>query len=180
MHWSETYVSNPNTSFFVHATPPLVNSNRFSWENQLFAYAKTKVQISFAVTAKLISAFVIATWIVNSLYFLNPKFQASNHLLWLYSPVCVGPRWKHWRPVFSQQGSTVVQIRDHASETCFISFKLAKEIRCGFYNIWWWLSEAILMSTHNIGFFEEITRLSLNYHQIHNLSLLSWNILALY
>ena len=44
--------------------------------------------------AKLISAFVIATKIVQSLYFLNPKFQASNHLLWLYSPVCVRTGWK--------------------------------------------------------------------------------------
>ena len=35
--------------------------------------------------AKLISAFVIATRIVQFLYFLNPKFQASNHLLCLYS-----------------------------------------------------------------------------------------------
>ena len=26
-------------------------------------------------------AFVFATWIVQSLYFLNPKFQASSHLL---------------------------------------------------------------------------------------------------
>ena len=50
-----------------------------------------KAQISFAVTAKLISTFVFATLIVESLYFLNPKFQASSHLLWLYSPVCVGP-----------------------------------------------------------------------------------------
>ena len=56
-----------------------------------FAYAKTKTQISFAVTAKLINAFVFATRIVQSLYFLNPKFQASSHLLWLYRPVCVGP-----------------------------------------------------------------------------------------
>ena len=30
------------------------------------------------VTAKLISAFVFATRIVQSLYFLNPKFQASS------------------------------------------------------------------------------------------------------
>ena len=58
---------------------------------RLFAYAKTKTQISFAVTAKLISAFVFATGIVQSLYYLNPKFQASSHLLWLYSLVCVGP-----------------------------------------------------------------------------------------
>ena len=46
-----------------------------------FAYAKTKTQISFAVTAKLISAFVFATQIVQSLYFLNTKFHASSHLL---------------------------------------------------------------------------------------------------
>ena len=31
------------------------------------------------------------TRIVQSLYFLKPKFQASGHLVWLYSPVCVGP-----------------------------------------------------------------------------------------
>ena len=48
----------------------------------------------FAVTAKLISVFVFAIWIVQYLYFLNPKFLASSHLLWLYSPVCVGPDWK--------------------------------------------------------------------------------------
>ena len=42
-----------------------------------FAYAKTKAQISFAVTAKLISAFVFATWI-KFLFFLNPKFQVCS------------------------------------------------------------------------------------------------------
>ena len=50
-----------------------------------FAHAKTKTQISFAVTAKLISAFVFATQIVQSLYFLNTKFPASSHLVWLYT-----------------------------------------------------------------------------------------------
>ena len=38
--------------------------------------------------------------VVQSLYFLNPKFQASSHLLWLYSPVCVGPGHKSRRQVF--------------------------------------------------------------------------------
>ena len=28
---------------------------------------------------------------VHFLFFLNPKFQASSCLLWLYSPVCVRP-----------------------------------------------------------------------------------------
>ena len=35
--------------------------------------------------------FVFATRIVQSLYFLNTKFQASSNPMWLYSPVCVGP-----------------------------------------------------------------------------------------
>ena len=38
-------------------------------KNKLFAYAKTKTQ----VTAKLISAFVFATQIVQSLYSINPN-----------------------------------------------------------------------------------------------------------
>ena len=63
-----------------------------------------------AVTAKLISTFVFATWIVHSLFFLNPKFQASNHLLWLHSLVCVGPGWKPRRPVFSHRGSKNVPL----------------------------------------------------------------------
>ena len=40
---------------------------------------------------------------IQSLYFLNLKFQASSHLLWLYSPVCVGPGRKPQRPAFSQR-----------------------------------------------------------------------------
>ena len=54
-------------------------------------YEKTKTQISCVVTAQLISAFVFATQMVQSLYFLNTKVKASSHLLLLYSPVCVGP-----------------------------------------------------------------------------------------
>ena len=33
------------------------------------------------------------------------EVQATSHLLWLYSPVCVGPGKKPRRPVFSQRGS---------------------------------------------------------------------------
>ena len=43
------------------------------------------------VTAKLISAFVFATWIVQFLIFLNPKCPTSSPLQCLYSPVCVEP-----------------------------------------------------------------------------------------
>ena len=47
-----------------------------SWENRLFAYAKTKAQISCAVIAQLISAFVFATQICTIiLFFLNPNFK---------------------------------------------------------------------------------------------------------
>ena len=42
---------------------------------------------------------------VQPLYFLNTKCQASSHLVWLYSLVCVGPGRKPRRPVFSQRGS---------------------------------------------------------------------------
>ena len=70
-----------------------------------FAYAKTKTQINFAVTAILISAFVFATQIVESLFFLYPKLQASSHLLWLYSLTCVGPGQNPRNPVFSERGS---------------------------------------------------------------------------
>ena len=88
-----------------------------------FAYAKTKAQISFAVPAKLISAFVFATRIVQSLYFLNPKFQASSHLLLLYSPVHVGPGRKSRKTVVSQRGSYNTHIHKvkttpHITITC--------------------------------------------------------------
>ena len=69
--------------------------------------AKTKTQISFAVTAKLISAFVFATRIVQFFYFINPKVQASSLLLCLYRSVCVGPvRKPHcW---FSHEAAQVI------------------------------------------------------------------------
>ena len=76
----------------------------------IFAYAKTKTQISCAVTAKLISTFVFATRIVQFLFYLNPKFQVSGHLLRLYSPVCVGPGRMPLRPVFSRRGSIMKQL----------------------------------------------------------------------
>ena len=44
-----------------------------------------------AVTAKLISAFVFATRIVQFLFYINPKFQVSISFLCLYRLVCVGP-----------------------------------------------------------------------------------------
>ena len=58
-----------------------------------------------SVIAKLTSAFVFATWIVQFLYFLNPRFAASSHLLWSHSLVCVRPGRKHRLLVFSREVS---------------------------------------------------------------------------
>ena len=86
---------------------PLTASNIWvtSWESRLFAYAKTKMQISFAVTAQLISTFVFATRIVQFLFFFNPKRKTSSLFLWFHRPFCVRLGWKPWRPIFSRHGS---------------------------------------------------------------------------
>ena len=54
------------------------------------------MQISFAITAKLISAFGFTAWKVQVLLFLNRKFEAAkcNVLLRLYRPPSVGPGLK--------------------------------------------------------------------------------------
>ena len=70
-----------------------------------FCLGENKGADHFAVTAKLISTFVFATRIVQFLFYLNPKFQASSSFLSLYRPVCVGPGRKPRRPVFSHRGS---------------------------------------------------------------------------
>ena len=72
---------------------------------------KTKTQISFAVTAKLISAFAFAIRIVQFLYYLYPKFQASSHLLELYRLVRVGPGRKPER-WFSHDAAYNYNFRD--------------------------------------------------------------------
>ena len=51
---------------------------------------------------------VFAIRIVQSLYFLNPKFKLSSYLLLLCSPVRVGPDGKPRNPVFSRRGSIMV------------------------------------------------------------------------
>ena len=58
--------------------------------NISYMQKQKRIIISFTVIAKLISAF-FAIRIVQFLYFLNPKFPSSNHLLCLYSSVCVEP-----------------------------------------------------------------------------------------
>ena len=58
-----------------HMRKPTICIGENKGADQLRSY------ISFAVTAKLISAFAFATWIVQFLVYLNPKFQASSSFL---------------------------------------------------------------------------------------------------
>ena len=58
-------------------------------------------------TAKLISTFVFATSIVQFLFYLYPKFQASSLLIRLYRPVCVGHDRKRKLLEFSCKSSFV-------------------------------------------------------------------------
>ena len=76
----------------------------------LIEHAITKAQISYVVTVQQISAFIFATSIVQSLYFISLKFQYSSHLLWLYSPVCVVPGQKSQRQIFSRCNSNIIDI----------------------------------------------------------------------
>ena len=107
-----------------------------------FCICATKTQISFAVTTKLISAFVFANRIVQSLYFQNPKFQASSHLLWLDGPLCVRPGQKLRRQVFSQCSSTLTCIRPLTfSPVCFRSLDVFVLGSCGSHGELTWFSE---------------------------------------
>ena len=59
---------------------------------KLFAYAKTKAHISCMVETDQCLYFSYIDSTVPIL--LDPKFQASKHLQWLYSQVCDGPDQK--------------------------------------------------------------------------------------
>ena len=86
-----TFIYHEHCLFSLRKNKTKINRMSLVMRKVAFAYAKTKSQISCAVTGQLISAFAFATGIVESLFFLDPKFQASSHRLWLYSPDCVGP-----------------------------------------------------------------------------------------
>ena len=83
------------------------------------------------VTAQLISAFVFATRIVQFLFFLNPKFQASS--------VRIGR--KPQRPVFSLSGSNntynysvTFPKEPHKPNTCNLFNRSTKDnVSCNFW-----------------------------------------------
>ena len=47
---------------------------------------------------------------------LLPTYEASNHLVWSCSPVCVGPGRKPQRPVFSQRGSMIYVVNNKGTD----------------------------------------------------------------
>ena len=62
----------------------------------------------------------------STISYLNSKFQASSHLLWVYNLVCVRPGRKPQRPVFSQRGSNDPHcyLYQNAKSTIILSFLL--------------------------------------------------------
>ena len=93
-----------------------------------FGLCENKAQISSAVTAQLISAFVFATRLVQCLFFLNTKFQVSSHLLWLYRPVCVRPGQEPRRPFSGIAAQMMVKVLYSCSLEPIIS--IIYEPRC--------------------------------------------------
>ena len=91
----------PLSCVTVFHCSPEINEPRY--EKTVFLHMRKQRRRSAAQL--LISAFVFAIRIVQSLFYLNPKFQASSHLLWQYSPIFVAPGRKHRIPVFSHRGS---------------------------------------------------------------------------
>ena len=120
-------------AFSFHFPVSVINKMGLVMRKPVFCICENKTQISFAVTAKLISAFVFTIRIEHSLYHLNSKFQASSHFLWLYSLVCVGPGRKPRRPVFSQRGSINTMIKYPFSCQSLVD-AIIIEILSTFYN----------------------------------------------
>ena len=74
----------------------------------LFAYMKTKVQINCTLTAA--DQHLCFRYTDSTIHILrDPKFQVSSHLLWLHSPVCVGPGQNPAKTGFLLRGSFIIK-----------------------------------------------------------------------
>ena len=92
--------------FFCTYSRPRYQVSVYRTISPLVSYVKIKAQINCTVTTQQMSTFVSLQGyakIVQSLCF--SKFETSSHLLWPYSPICVGPGQKPRRQVFLQRGS---------------------------------------------------------------------------
>ena len=103
--WPLSLMSHDSIKLFKYMSRHMGKPKICLGENKGADQLRSNCKASFAVTAKLISAFVFATQIVQFLFYLNPKFQASSHLLYLHRPVCVRPDLKPRRLPFSHPGS---------------------------------------------------------------------------
>ena len=102
--------------FIVHNTfePPHQKTNVQS------AYMRKQRRRPALLTAQLISAFVFATQIVQSLFYINPKLQATSQLLWWYRLVCFWPGLKHKLLVFSCEGSFKINMKTKETSSCML------------------------------------------------------------
>ena len=64
-----------------------------------FAYSQTKPKISCALTTQLISNIIFVTWIVQSLYFLNPISSLYLSSVAANPSVCIVPGLKPQRQI---------------------------------------------------------------------------------
>ena len=72
--------------------------------NLLCKMRATEVQMS-CTDVQADQHLIFATYMyIEQPFFLNPKFPASSHLVWLHSPICVGPGQKPPKQVFSCHG----------------------------------------------------------------------------
>ena len=80
---------------YVHCDFSVVKMGNFKMKNEprsdKTGYLHMRKQRRRSAAQLLISAFVFSTCIVQSYFYLNPKFKASSYLLWLHSLFCVGP-----------------------------------------------------------------------------------------
>ena len=79
---------------------------------------KGAVQLHSNFTAVQHLCFCYIDSTISFSFYLYPKFQASTHLLWLNSPVCVGPAWSET----PKTGYLITQLKQNlACLTCAIS-----------------------------------------------------------
>ena len=138
MHWRQTILEDEKNLILMCEIQnlkgkPYATFHNFLMENFYdMSRLMGKPTICIGQTkAQLISAFVFATRIVQFLFYLNPKFQASSSFLCLYRPVCVGPVRKPycWFPHEAAHISDLTCVLSpfvpffHTQNDCVIYFK---------------------------------------------------------
>ena len=99
------YVAKTKALISLAVTDKLICVFDFAYAKSRFSHDAAQIVITGSILHAVANQHFCFRNIVQFLYFLNPKFQASNYLLWLYSLICVGPGWKPRRQFFSGRGS---------------------------------------------------------------------------